>query len=169
MLKIIKGVISQWFGKDSDTTVVKGVLWNWHETATTTSSSTTTTSPFYSVTLLHLFIESIKKTIFIALRDHDMHKTDKYPIEAYYIGVDFTNRLSDGETILSSGSSVIVRKAGDPQALNILLDGSHFVVGNILKQKVSGGLLSDLKYYMHFRAVTSEQNTYNSVVEVSMV
>ena len=97
-----------------------------------------------------------------------MHKLDKYPIENFVPGINFTNRLSAGETIVANDSSIAIFKNGRSSAPTDILSGSLSVSGTTIQQRIKNGLSADVKYQMHFRAGTSLSNVFNSVIEITM-
>lgn len=86
----------------------------------------------------------------------------KRPDEVDVFGCDFSRRLNTGETISAGAVSIVLRD--DPLEVDIpaMLFGPASVVGNIVSQRVVGGI--DATWYsLIFSAITSSGRALEAV------
>ena len=82
----------------------------------------------------------------------------KFPTESISYTFDFSQVLSNGETISSASTSVLVRDGTDASPSSIL-GGSPTYSGTMVAQRVTGGL-SEVTYRLVVTITTNLSNTF---------
>ena len=97
----------------------------------------------------------------------------KQPAETFPVGVNFSDRLLAGETILLDGSSIaeVPMIESPDEGDTVIVDGSLEVSsdGTTLSCRLAGGLVATNKYRLSFRAATSMSNLYEHDVMLTVI